>query len=88
MWPERLGKLEKRNSPQRVSNQWPQYQLEVGGHLHRMTVLSTKKEPAYPLGRVGPRGGLEALEKWKFFTLPGLELRPLGRSPRSQLLYR
>jgi hypothetical protein len=28
------------------------------------------------------------LEKWKFLTLPGLELRPLGRPARSQSLYR
>jgi hypothetical protein len=28
---------------------------------------------------VGPRAGLDDVEKRKFFTLPGLELRPLGR---------
>jgi hypothetical protein len=37
---------------------------------------------------VGPRAGLEDLEKRKFFTLPGLELRSLGRPARSQSLYR
>jgi hypothetical protein len=35
-------------------------------------------------GRVGLRGGLNAVEKWKFLTLPLLELRPLGRPARSQ----
>jgi hypothetical protein len=37
-------------------------------------------------GWVGPRGSLDD-KKWKFFTLPGLELRPFGRSAQSQLLY-
>jgi hypothetical protein len=39
-------------------------------------------------GWVGPRAGSEDIEKWKFLTLPGLELWPLDRSARSQLLYR
>jgi hypothetical protein len=37
---------------------------------------------------VGPRAGLDDVEKRKFLTLPGLELRPLGRQVRSQSLYR
>jgi hypothetical protein len=37
---------------------------------------------------VGPRAGLDAVEKRKFLTLPGLELRPFRRSARSQSLYR
>jgi hypothetical protein len=36
----------------------------------------------------GPRVSLDDLEKRKFLTLPGLELRPLGRLARSQSLYR
>jgi hypothetical protein len=36
---------------------------------------------------VGPRAGLNVVEKRKFLTLPGLELRPLGRPDRSQSLY-
>jgi hypothetical protein len=39
-------------------------------------------------GWVGPNAGLDAVEKRKFLTLPGLELRPLGRPARSQSLYR
>jgi hypothetical protein len=39
-------------------------------------------------GWVGPRAGLDEMEKWKFLTLPGLELRPLGRPARNQSLYR
>jgi hypothetical protein len=37
---------------------------------------------------VGPRAGLDVVEKRKFLTLPGLEIRPLGRPARSQSLYR
>jgi hypothetical protein len=37
---------------------------------------------------VDPRAGLDDVEKRKFFTLPGLELRPLGRPACSQSLYR
>jgi hypothetical protein len=39
-------------------------------------------------GWVDPRAGLDDVEKRKFLTLPGLELRPLGRPARSQSLYR
>jgi hypothetical protein len=35
-----------------------------------------------------PRAGLDDVENRKFLTLPWLELRPLGRSARSQSLYR
>jgi hypothetical protein len=39
-------------------------------------------------GWVGPRAGLDEVEKRKFLTLPGLELRPLGLPGRSQFLCR
>jgi hypothetical protein len=39
-------------------------------------------------GWVGPRAGLDDVEKRKFLTLAGLELRPLCRPARSQSLYR
>jgi hypothetical protein len=39
-------------------------------------------------GWVGSRAGLFDLEKRKFLTLPGLELRSLGCPARSQSLYR
>jgi hypothetical protein len=35
---------------------------------------------------VGPRAGLDDMEKRKLLTLPGLELRPLGRPAPSQWL--
>jgi hypothetical protein len=37
---------------------------------------------------VCPRAGLDGVEKRKCLTLPGLELRPLGRPARSQSLCR
>jgi hypothetical protein len=37
---------------------------------------------------VDPRVGLDDVEKRKFLTLPGLELRNLGRPARSQSIYR
>jgi hypothetical protein len=37
---------------------------------------------------VDPRAGLDDVEKRTLLTLPGLELRPLGRPARSQSLYR
>jgi hypothetical protein len=37
---------------------------------------------------VDPRAGLHEVEKSKFLTLSGLELRPLDRPGRSQFLYR
>jgi hypothetical protein len=39
-------------------------------------------------GWVDPRAGLHDVEKRKFLTLPGLELRRLGYPARSQSLYR
>jgi hypothetical protein len=39
-------------------------------------------------GWVSPRAGLDDVEKKKFLTLPGLELRHLGHPVRSQSLYR
>jgi hypothetical protein len=37
---------------------------------------------------VGPKAGLDDVEKRKFLIVPGFELRPLGRPARSQSLYR
>jgi hypothetical protein len=39
-------------------------------------------------GWVNPRAGLDDMDKIKFLTLEGLELRSLGRPARSQSLYR
>jgi hypothetical protein len=63
-----------------------------------MWVVTFTPLPLYPLGeslrylwiggRVGPTAGLDGVEKRKFMILPGIELGPLGRQARSQLLYR
>jgi hypothetical protein len=37
---------------------------------------------------MGPRAGLDDVEKRKFLSLPGLEFRPLGHPARSQSLCR
>jgi hypothetical protein len=37
---------------------------------------------------VDPRAGPDEVQKREFLTLPGLEIRPLGRPDRSQSLYR
>jgi hypothetical protein len=60
-------------------------------------VVSFTPLQLYPWGRslithwtggwVNPRAGLNNMEKWKFLTLLGLELRPLCRQACSQLLY-
>jgi hypothetical protein len=39
-------------------------------------------------GSVGPRADQDDVEKRKFFTLPGLKLRPVGRLALRQSLYR
>jgi hypothetical protein len=64
----------------------------------RRWVIHFTPLPLYPRGKsppfhwiggwVAPRNGLDDVEKRKFLTLPGLEIRPLGRPARSQLLYR
>jgi hypothetical protein len=61
----------------------------VSGQLHAPTALPPGKDPPpVSIGWVVPRAGLDDLEKRKFLTLPGLELRPLGRPAYSQALYR
>jgi hypothetical protein len=64
--------------------------MEVSGQLHAPAALPPgERAPGTPCigGWVGPRAGLDDMEKRKIFPLPGLELRPLGRSARSQSLY-
>jgi hypothetical protein len=50
---------------------------------------SWKKAPSTHCigGWVDPRAGLDGVEKKKFVTLPGFELRPLGCPAHSQSLY-
>jgi hypothetical protein len=61
--------------------------LEMSGQLHAPGHF-TPGERAHGThltgGWVGPRAGLDDMEKWKFLPPPGLKLRPLGRPARSQ----
>jgi hypothetical protein len=62
----------------------------VSGQLHVPAALLLGKEPPcthWIRDWVDPRAGLNDVEKRKFITLPGLELRILGRPARSQSLY-
>jgi hypothetical protein len=70
---------------------WPRYWLEVSGQLHAPAALAPEKSPGTHFigGWVDPRAGLDDMEKWKFFTLPGLGTPASpGRPARSQSLYR
>jgi hypothetical protein len=63
----------------------------VSGQLHAPTALPPgERAPGthWIGGWVGPGAGRDDVEKKKFLSLSGLELRPLGRPARSQSLYR
>jgi hypothetical protein len=63
----------------------------VSGQLHALAALQPgERAPGnrWIGGWVDPRAGLDDMENRKFSTLPGLELRTLGRPARSLLLYR
>jgi hypothetical protein len=59
-----------------------------GSHTGRFTPEERSSGADWIGGYVGHRDGLADVEKRKFLTLPGLELRPLSRPARSQFLYR
>jgi hypothetical protein len=54
------------------------------------TLYPRRNRTRYPLDRrlFGLEASLKGVKKRKFFTLPGLESRPLGRRARSQSVYR
>jgi hypothetical protein len=53
-----------------------------------MPLYPVVRAPPVPIGGwVGSRTGKDHEENRKILPLPGLELRPLGRPPRSQSLY-
>jgi hypothetical protein len=62
----------------------------VSGKLKAPATLPPDKVPDIILigGWVGPRSGLDDMEKRKFLTLPGLELQPLGRPALSRIILR
>jgi hypothetical protein len=76
--------------------------VDVGIHIFLTSALAGGEWSAWRPGRFTPgeitfgtywiggwvdsKAGLDDMEKRKFLTLPGLELRPLGRPARSQSL--
>jgi hypothetical protein len=60
--------------------------LEVSGQLHAPVALPLEKSPSthWIGGRMDLRAVLDNMEKWQYFTLPGLELRLLGLPTRTQ----
>jgi hypothetical protein len=61
-----------------IGGEWP------ASRLGRFTPGDRAPGTHWIGGWVGPTAGLDNVEKRKFLTLPGLELRPLGRPARSQ----
>jgi hypothetical protein len=63
--------------------------MEVSGQFTPRSFYPRGKSPGthWIGGWVEPRAGLDDMEKRKFLTLPGLELRPLSRPARRQSLY-
>jgi hypothetical protein len=57
-------------------------------HSGRFTPGERSPSTHWIEGWVAPRAGLDDVEERKFFTLPGFELRPLGRPVRKKSLYR
>jgi hypothetical protein len=74
----------------RVTFPAPRHKLEVSGQLHAAAALAPRKKSRYPFDRRldGPqiRSGQRDVET--NLSLPGLELRPLGRPAYRQSLYR
>jgi hypothetical protein len=65
-----------------VGGEWP------ASRPGRFTPAERDPDTQWKEGWVNPRAGLDDVEERKFLTLPGLELRPLGRPARRQSLYR
>jgi hypothetical protein len=65
--------------------------MEVSGQLHAPAALLPGERSLsirWIEGWVGPRAGLDDVEKRKFLTVQGLELWPLGRPAHRQSPYR
>jgi hypothetical protein len=61
--------------------------MEVSDQLHAPAALppgETARGNHWIWDWVGPRAGVDDMEKLKILTLPGLDLGPLGRSALSQ----
>jgi hypothetical protein len=59
--------------------------MEMSGELHAQAALPRGKPHIMRCfgGSVGPKAGLDAVEKKNIFSLPGIEPRLLGRQARS-----
>jgi hypothetical protein len=65
--------------------------MEVSGQLNTLgRFIPGERAPGAPWigGWVGPKTGLDDVERKKILPLSVLELRPLGRPARTQSLYR
>jgi hypothetical protein len=65
--------------------------MEVSGQFHAPDALPPGKEPPgtqWIGGWLGPRSGLDEVERRKILQLTGLEQRPLAPPSRSYSLYR
>jgi hypothetical protein len=65
---------------------WSQHKLEASGQLHAPAALPSWKETKLPIREEAgwaPRDDLEDVEKGKFFTLSGLELRSVSHQARN-----
>jgi hypothetical protein len=60
----------------------------VSGQLDAPAALTPSPGTDWIRGCVGPRTGLDSVDRREILTLPGLELRPLGLPTRSQSLNR
>jgi hypothetical protein len=64
----------------------PWHKFAVSDQLHAPKALLSGKSsaPNWIGGRVGPKADLVCMQKRKFLTQPGLQLRLLGRPVHSQ----
>jgi hypothetical protein len=74
----------------RLKFSWTGHYLEASGQFHASAALPPAKIPSVHLtgGSIWAIVGLSDVEKRKFLTLRGLELRPLCHPIRSRSLYR
>jgi hypothetical protein len=75
----------------RSSYSWPRHYLDASCQLHAPAAFppgETARGTYWIGGWMSPRTAVDDVVRRKFLTLPGLELRPLGRPPPNQSLSR
>jgi hypothetical protein len=73
--------------PWRCTGKWIYRSLDFSTSWRWVVSFTPQgKSPLYPFNRRlgGPQASLDDIEKWQFFTLPGLELQPCSHPTRSQ----